>query len=122
MATAQFIQDGNAIDHTPASDPLAGSVVVQGTLVGITKRDIATGQLGTLELTGVFDLPKATGTDTAIAAGSEVYWKPAAGEDPAVATTDADDGGEPATAYPYLGKAIRAATDADATVRVRLSQ
>lgn len=122
MATAQFIHDGNAIDYRPASDLPAGSVVVQGDLVGITKRDIATGQLGVLELTGVFDLPKATGAGSGIAAGKKVYWKPAAGENPAVATTDADDGGTPATAYAYVGKCIRAATDADATVRVRLEQ
>ena len=122
MATAQFIQDGSAIDYTPSSDVEAGAVVVQGDLVGVTKRSIASGQLGVLELTGVFDLPKATGEGEAIAAGAKVYWKPAAGEDPAVATTDEDDGGDPATAYVYLGKTIRAAGDSDATVRVRLSQ
>jgi predicted RecA/RadA family phage recombinase len=113
MATARFIHDGNGIDYTPGSDLAAGSVVVQGDLIGITKRDIATGALGTLELTGVFDLPKATGVGEAIGAGAKVYWH-AGGS---VATTDPAAG-----ANKYLGKTIRAAGDDDATVRVRLEQ
>ena len=112
MATARFIHDGNAIDHTPGSDLAAGSVVVQSDLVGITKRDIATGSLGTLELTGVFDLPKASG-DGGIAAGAEVYWDVAE----TVAKTDDETG-----ANKKLGKAVAAAADTDTTVRVRLSQ
>lgn len=113
MANARFIHDGNGIDYTPNTDLPAGSVVVQNDLVGITKRDIAAGQLGTLELTGVFDLPKATGTGEAIAAGAKVYWDAAN----SVATTDADEG-----ANKYLGKTVAAAGDDDATVRVRLEQ
>ena len=113
MATARFIHDGNAIDHTPGSDLAAGSVVVQGELIGITKRDIATGGLGTLELTGVFDLPKATGVGEAIAVGVEVYWDVAE----QVAKTNDESG-----ANKSLGKTVVAAGDDDETVRVRLSQ
>ena len=36
----QFIHDGKAVDFTPSADVGAGSIVVQGDLVGITKRDI----------------------------------------------------------------------------------
>jgi len=46
MATATFIHDGNAIDYTPGSDVSAGDVVVQGELVGVTKRDIPANTLG----------------------------------------------------------------------------
>lgn len=123
MAVAQFIHDGDSIDYTPTSaNVAAGDVIVQGELVGIAKRDIPRNTLGALAVAGVFDLPKATGDDTGITAGAKVYWKPAAGQNPAVATTAADDGGSPPTAYAYVGKAVRAAADADATVRVRLEQ
>jgi predicted RecA/RadA family phage recombinase len=122
MATAVFVHDGNTIDYTPATDVAAGDVIVQGDLVGIAKVPIPAGALGALAVVGVFDLPKATGDDTGIAAGAKVYWKPAAGQNPAVATTAANDGGNPPTAYPYVGKAVKAAGDTDATVRVRLEQ
>ena len=113
MATARFIHDGNGIDYTPGSDLSAGSVVVQGDLIGITKRDIATGGLGTLELNGVFDVPKTAGVGEAIAAGAKVYWD----EAESVAKTDAEAG-----ANKYLGKTVLAAGDDDVTVRVRLEQ
>ena len=113
MATARFIHDGSGIDYTPSSDVAAGDVVVQEDLVGITKRDIATGQLGTLEVTGVYDLPKTAGVGEAIGAGAEVFWDVA----DQVAKTDDESG-----ANKYLGKTVAAAGDDDATVRVRLSQ
>jgi predicted RecA/RadA family phage recombinase len=113
MATAQFIHDGKSIDYTPGADVSAGDVVVQNDLVGIAKLDIASGTLGALAVTGVFDLPKATGVGEAIGAGAKVYWD--AGN--SVATTDPAAG-----ANKYLGKTVRAAGDDDATVRVRLEQ
>ena len=113
MATAQFIHDGKSIDYTPGADVSAGDVVVQNDLIGIAKLDIASGALGALAVTGVFDLPKATGVDEAIGAGAKVYWD-AGGS---VATTDPAAG-----ANKYLGKTVRAAGDDDATVRVRLEQ
>lgn len=113
MPTATFVQDGNTIDHTPASDVAAGAVVVQGELVGVAKVPIATGKLGALAVVGVFDFPKATGASTAITAGAECYWDAAE----AVAKTDAESG-----ANKLIGKCIRAAADADATVRIRMSQ
>jgi len=113
MATATFVHDGAAIDYTPGADVAVGDVVVQGELVGIAKTPIAANALGALAVDGVFDLPKATGVGTAITAGALVYWDVA----DAQATTDADTG-----TNKLLGKTIAAATDDDATVRVRLSQ
>lgn len=110
---ATFIHDGASIDYTPVANVAAGAVVVQGELVGVTKMSIAAGALGALAVEGVFDFPKATGASTAIAAGANVYWDATNG----VATTDADSG-----ANKPLGKTVRAAVDADATVRVRMSQ
>jgi len=113
MATAQFIHDGKSIDYTPGADVSAGDVVVQNDLIGIAKLDIASGALGALAVSGVYDLPKATGVGEAIAAGAKVYWD--AGN--TVATTDPAAG-----ANKYLGKTVRAAGDDDATVRIRLEQ
>ena len=106
MATATFVQDGNAIDYTPAGD-----VVVQNDLVGIARQPIAAGTLGALAVVGVFDVPKATGAGTAIGAGAKVYWDGANSQATASATGNT-----------YMGKAVATAGDDDATVRVRLSQ
>jgi len=111
--TARFIQNGNSIDYTPGADVSAGDVVVQGDLVGISKLDIASGALGALAVTGVFDVPKTAGVGEAIDAGVKVYWDVADG----VAKEDAEAG-----ANKYLGKTVLAAGDDDATVRVRLEQ
>lgn len=111
MATAQFIHDGNSIDHTPSGNLAAGAVVVQGDLVGVAKLAIPASTLGALAVTGVFDFPKATGTGTALGAGVTAYWDATAQQ---ASTTSS--GGK------LLGKTTRAAADADTTVRIRLSQ
>ena len=113
MAVATFIQDGASIDYTPGSAVAAGDVVVLGDLIGISKRPIAANELGALSVDGVFDLPKATGVGTAIAAGAIVYWDVGDSE----AKEDSETG-----ANKQLGKTAAAAGDNDATVRVRLSQ
>jgi len=111
MATATFIHNGDTIDFTPGTNVAAGDVVVQNDLVGVAKRDIPTGTLGSLAVVGVFDVPKAAGAGTAIASGAKVYWNATAQQ----ATTTA-------SGNKYLGKTVKATVDADATVRVRLEQ
>lgn len=108
---ARFIHDDDSIDYTPGSAVTAGDVIVQGDLVGVAKRDIAANALGALAVEGVFDFPKASGSSTAIAAGVTVYWNAGAGQ----ATTTS-------SGNKLLGKTVKAAADADTTVRVRLTQ
>jgi predicted RecA/RadA family phage recombinase len=108
---AVFIHEGLSIDYTPGADVVAGAVGIQGELVGVAKRPIAANALGALAVTGVFDFPKATGASTAIAIGANVYWNAGASQ----ATTTA-------SGNKLIGKVVRAAADADATVRVRMSQ
>ncbi len=108
---ATFVHDGNTIDHTPGSDVAAGAVVVQGELIGVAKVPIPANKLGALAVVGVFDFPKATGGGTAITAGANCYWNAGAQQ----ATTTA-------TGNKLIGKCVRAAADADATVRIRLMQ
>jgi predicted RecA/RadA family phage recombinase len=108
---AKFVQEGAAIDYTPAADTAAGTVVVQGDLVGVTRTEIKANQLGSLGVQGVFEFPKATGAGSAIAAGALTYWDAANG----VAT-------KTATGNKLIGKAVKATVDADTMVRVRMSQ
>ena len=108
---AQFIQVGCSIDYTPGADVAAGAVVVQNDLIGVAKRPIPANTLGSLDVEGVFDFPKSTAGGSAIAAGVTVYWN--AGAQQATAT---------ASGNKLIGKTVKAAVDADATVRVRLSQ
>jgi predicted RecA/RadA family phage recombinase len=113
MALAVFSHDGNAVDYTPTADVAAGDVVVQGDLIGVARTAIAANTPGSLAVDGVFDFPKATGTSTGIPAGTNVYW------DAADKQAKADD---ESGANKLLGKTVLAGADADATVRVRLSQ
>ena len=126
--TATFIHRGDAIDYTPETAVSAGDVVVQNDLVGVAKLDIKANALGALHVSGVFDFPKATGTNTAIAAGAKVYWDAENG-----IAVDADGyatasgTGTPSdmdydAMLPYLGKVVLGAGDSDTTVRVLLTQ
>ena len=111
MPQAVCRHDGTSIDYTPAADVAAGDVVVQGELVGVAKLDIKANTLGALAVSGVFDFAKSTSGGTAITAGANVYWD----DTNNVATTTA-------TGNKLIGKCVKAAADADATVRVRMSQ
>jgi predicted RecA/RadA family phage recombinase len=111
MPEATFVQTGDLIDYTPSSDVAAGQVVVQSDLVGVANKAITANTLGALAVSGVFDFAKATGAGTAISAGALVYWDDTSN----VATTTS-------TGNKLIGKAIKAATTSDSTVRVRLSQ
>jgi predicted RecA/RadA family phage recombinase len=108
---ATFVHEGKYIDHTPEADLAVGAVVVQGDLVAVAERAIPAAALGSLAVEGVFDFTKSAGVGTAIAAGTLCYWK----ADPGVVSTDSQDG-------KLIGKCIKAAADADTTVRIRLSQ
>lgn len=111
MSTTKFVHEGAAIDYTPGADTPAGTVVVQGDLVGTTRVDLKAGQLGALAVQGVFDFPKAAGVGTAFTVGALAYWD----NTNKVAT-------KTATNNKLIGKAVKAAADADTVVRIRMSQ
>lgn len=106
---ATFIQRGDMIDYTPATDLPAGSVVAIEDLVGITTRPIAAGQPGVLVTEGIFSFPKQTGAGKAIPFGKTVYWH-----------TSSEDVRSTVTGGKLLGKAVQETGDDDATIRVRL--
>lgn len=64
-----------AADYTPGVAVAAGDVVVQASMVGIARHDIAANVKGALAINGgVWKCPKATGSGDAIAAGTLMYW------------------------------------------------
>jgi len=106
-----FVHEGAAVDYTPVADVAAGTVVVQGDLVGITRLDIKAGKLGALAVEGVFDFPKLVGDGIEYPAGDPMYWD----EAEQVAT-------QSATGNKLLGKTVRLAGETDDTARIRMSQ
>lgn len=103
-----FIQKGDVLDYpVPAAGVKSGDVVVAGALVGIAGKDGVEGEVVAVNLTGVFELPKVTG---ALALGAEVYWNATSKKVTATATDNTK-----------IGKVFADAANADATVRVRLS-
>ncbi len=71
MATI-FVQEGASIDYIPPVDTPAGTVVVQGELVGVTRVAIKANKLGALAVEGVFDFPIEERTEWTV--GQLAYW------------------------------------------------
>jgi predicted RecA/RadA family phage recombinase len=106
MMQARFIHDGKSVDFFSESDLPAGSVIVLGCLIGVTKLDIPAGRLGAVHVVGVYDIVKG---NVAVPLGSKVYWD--AENKQAVLT---------ATGNTLLGIAVTAAPAESSTVRVRI--
>ncbi|WP_312071827.1 DUF2190 family protein [Anaerotignum propionicum] len=107
MAKATYVQEGNTLDYRNlGSEKIeAGDIISLTTRVGVAGTDMEVGSLGSVAVTGVFSMPKATG---AIALGALVYFNTTQGK---ITTTNTD---VPA------GFAIATATSSDATVLVKL--
>jgi predicted RecA/RadA family phage recombinase len=67
-----FRNEGESLDYTPGSAVTAGDVVLQGTMIGIAKSDIAANALGSLCVQGVFTVPKDSSNMSAV--GTAIYW------------------------------------------------
>lgn len=111
----KFLQEGNVIDHTPGSAVGAGDVVVQNSLVGIAKVDIAANALGALAVSGIFDVVKVTG---GITAGVACYWD--ATGDPVGGTSGTGAITTTAGGNTFAGYAVLTAASGDAVVRLFL--
>lgn len=68
---ANFIQRGEAVDFVPSYDVGAGEIIRFGSMLGVVKVPVRTGELGALHLSGIYDVNKGNETVTA---GSKVYW------------------------------------------------
>lgn len=107
MATATFVQRGENIDYVAKSNTAYMEVVPLAARIGVALEAIAKGETGTVTLTGVFQLPAATG---ALDVGAEVYWDTKAGN---IVGTKGD------TAV-FAGYTTEAKTESGATVAVRI--
>ena len=116
MAKARFVQDGQAIDHTPVSAVTAGDVVVVGTVPLVAKVDIAANALGSLSVDGVFDVVKDSST---FSAGDAVYWDENGSPVGGVALSGAASSS--ASGNHLMGLAIADAATGASTVRVKLT-
>lgn len=102
------VSAGDYVDYIPPGSLPAGSVVVQGSLVGIADRPLAASVPGALAVRGIFDVAKAPGT---VGVGALIYWD-ATNQ---LATTSA-------SGNTLMGKAIKGELGGASTVRILMNQ
>ena len=90
----QTYSEDCAIDYTPAAAVTAGDVVVLNGIVGIAPSDIAANDKGSLQIEGIFRVPKTT---AAMTRGLPVYWN---------STGDPDNGTSGTGAANQLGVGV----------------
>lgn len=115
MSKAEYWQRGEALDYHNTTDALipANTIVQICSRIGVTGTAIAPGEVGSLHVSGVWEIKK-TGT-AEIAMGQTVYF------DGTGITDAANDGATPnATAYVEVGYAAADAAAGAATVLVKL--
>ena len=79
-----FVNSGAMLAIVAGAAIASGDVVVAGTAVGVASGDIANGDTGNIQLTGVFDLSKVG--SQAWTVGAAVYWDESAAECTTTAT------------------------------------
>lgn len=109
-----FIQPGNVLPFIAAAAVVSGQLVAIGGVLGVSTADVAEGEEGQAQITGVFSLPKVSGA--VIARGETLTWDvSAAAFDDAAATAAAGDITGP------CAFAFAAAGNGETTVLVKLT-
>ena len=72
-----FVQPGMVIQHVAASAITSGQVVAIKNVLGVALTDIAQGDTGSVQIEGVFTVPKVSGA--VIAQGETLTWDVSAG-------------------------------------------
>ncbi len=105
-----FIQRGEVISYTNTGDtPVkSGDLVILGALAGVATMTIAPEESGSVNLTGVWDLPKKA--DEAVDQGVSLYWD---ADEKALTTTESGIS---------VGCAFRAAAAEATSVHLRLNR
>lgn len=101
-----FVKKGEVLDYTAGANILSGELVVSGDLAGVAVADIANGEVGSVNLKGVYKFPKVAG---AVTQGQKLYLVVA---DKNLTTT--------ASTNVLVGVANKAAGSGDATVELLL--
>lgn len=70
---ANYWQRGESLDYMNSGNTKieAGAVITYGARIGVAGCDIEPGEMGSIHVEGVFEMPKGSG---AITAGAEVFW------------------------------------------------
>lgn len=109
MSKAAFWQRGEALDYTNTGTKTieANTIISFGGHIGIAGTDILPGEVGSLHVTGVFEMPKtATG---AIEMGTDVYY-----DGTGITDTEGDS-------TVLAGYAAQAAAASDTVILVKLA-
>lgn len=116
MSKATYWQRGETLDYKNGTDKKieANTIISFSGHIGVAGTDILPGELGSLHVMGVFEIPKTA--TTAIEMGAAVYFD-------GTGITDAEDDGATSnpTAYPLAGYAAQAAAAADTVILVKLA-
>lgn len=103
-----YVQPGEVIDWTngTGSAVAAGDVVKVGKILGVALVGIANGATGSVQITGVFEVPKVSGA--VIAQGENLTWDVSAGafDDNAATPATGDVTGAPAIAFEGAGNGV----------------
>lgn len=116
MSKATFWQRGETLDYRNDTDTKieANTVISFGSHIGVAGTDILPGELGSLHVTGVWEIAK-TATEV-IEMGEAVYF------DGTGITTAANDGATSnPTAYSLVGYAAQAAAASETVILVKLA-
>lgn len=118
MGKAAYWQRGETIDfkNETGSKIEANTVITLGARIGIAGTDIIPGEVGTLHITGVFRMEKAS---EEIAAGSEVYLDPSGKITKASSTPGEEEA--PATQHVKAGFTIQKAETDDTYAVVKIN-
>ncbi len=67
-----FVQNGNALDLTASAAYASGELVIEGEIVGVAVTDIASGEVGAVSVTGVYEFDKESAAT--LAQGDKAYY------------------------------------------------
>lgn len=102
-----FVQEGDTITVTAGGTVASGDGVLTGTLFGVAQYNATSGQDVEVDVTGVYDLPKASAA--VIAQGGAAYWDNTAKNVTGTATSNT-----------RIGAVVTAVTSGGLVARVRL--
>ncbi len=116
---AIYWQKGETLDYTAEKDVSPGSVVSLGTRIGVAAAGVAAGEIGAVQMEGVFRLAKAEGE--ALALGAAVYYDEAADVITGKASVESGEGESKTTvSHVPAGYAAAPAAANDETTLVKL--